>query len=189
MGCAGLLLTGGSSRRLGTDKATLVLDGETLAVRAARVLMGNCDPVIEVGAGVSGLPSVREMPAGAGPLAALVAGATALAPLGVRYGAVLLGCDLPFTAPVVAAIVGASPDMTVVPTDASGRDQYVCARYSSAALTLAGDLVAAGEHSLQALVAGLPPESVVRLAGFGASAFDDVDAPGDALRLGIDLPR
>ena len=31
----GLLLTGGRSRRLGTDKAGLLLDGETLAHRMA----------------------------------------------------------------------------------------------------------------------------------------------------------
>ena len=47
-------MTGGASRRLGRDKATLMYQGETLAVRAARVLSEVCDPVIEVGPGVSG---------------------------------------------------------------------------------------------------------------------------------------
>ena len=45
----GLLLTGGASRRLGTDKATIVWQGETLAVRAAVVLAQVCAPVLEVG--------------------------------------------------------------------------------------------------------------------------------------------
>jgi molybdopterin-guanine dinucleotide biosynthesis protein A len=56
---AGVLLTGGRSRRLGVDKASLVLDGETLARRAARRLDAVCSPVLEAGDGVSGLPAVR----------------------------------------------------------------------------------------------------------------------------------
>ena len=68
---AGILLTGGRSRRMGVDKATLVLDGETLAVRAGRRLAAACAPTLEVGDGLSGLPSLREWPPGSGPLAAL----------------------------------------------------------------------------------------------------------------------
>ena len=52
VGTAGILLTGGRSRRLGVDKATLVLDGETLAQRAARRLGAVYDPVVEAGDGV-----------------------------------------------------------------------------------------------------------------------------------------
>ena len=52
---AGIVLTGGRSRRLGVDKATLVLDGETLAQRAARHLEAVCAPVVEAGDGVSGV--------------------------------------------------------------------------------------------------------------------------------------
>ena len=75
---AGVLLTGGASRRMGTDKARLVVNGETLAARSARVLTAVCDPVVEVGPGVSGLPAVLEEPPGAGPLVALLAGVGAL---------------------------------------------------------------------------------------------------------------
>ena len=35
MGCNGILLTGGASTRMGRDKATLVVDGRTLALRTA----------------------------------------------------------------------------------------------------------------------------------------------------------
>jgi molybdopterin-guanine dinucleotide biosynthesis protein A len=72
--CAGVLLTGGASRRMATDKANIVWRGETLAARAARVLGAACDPVIEVGSGATGLRCVREDPPGSGPLAALLAG-------------------------------------------------------------------------------------------------------------------
>ena len=43
-----LLLTGGASRRMGSPKALLDVDGLPLAVRSARVLAAACDPVIEV---------------------------------------------------------------------------------------------------------------------------------------------
>lgn len=58
--CAGLLLTGGASRRMGADKALLEIGGRRLADRGASVLAAVCHPVLEVGPGVSGLPAVRE---------------------------------------------------------------------------------------------------------------------------------
>src|SRR5438132_14472 len=76
--CAGLLLTGGASRRMGTDKALIEVDGQRLAERAAAVLAAVADPVVEVGPGWSPLPAVREDPPGSGPLAAVSTGAAAL---------------------------------------------------------------------------------------------------------------
>ena len=153
------------------------------------MLTEHCDPVVEVGPGASGLPSVREVPEGAGPLAALVAGAAALAARGAVDGVLLVACDLPFAEPVIAALVAAPTEITMIPTDDSGRDQYVCARYSPDALVRAAELLAAGERSLHALVGGLPPHRVVRLGGFDAVALADVDEPSDARRWGIEIPR
>ena len=95
MTVAGLLLTGGASRRLGVDKAELVHDGATLAARAAGQLEAVCDPVLEVGPGRSALPTVREDPAGTGPLAALAAGGRELARRGHDGAAIVLAVDLP----------------------------------------------------------------------------------------------
>jgi aspartyl-tRNA(Asn)/glutamyl-tRNA(Gln) amidotransferase subunit A len=82
---AGLLLTGGSSRRMGRDKAELVIAGERLADRSARVLAGVCDPVLEVGPGRSAIDAVVDDEVRAGPLVALATGAAALA-LGTDTG-------------------------------------------------------------------------------------------------------
>ncbi len=131
---------------------------------------------------------MREEPPGSGPLAALVAGAAALADTG-RDGVLLLACDLPFAAPVVEALAAESGAGTVIPRDGSGRDQYVCARYSEDALRAASALVASGADSLRSLVATLPEESVRFVAGFERAAFADVDDPADAARIGIRLPR
>ena len=67
---------------MATDKAAIVWRGETLAIRAARVLAAACDPVIEVGSGATELRSVREDPPGSGPLAALLTGARVCLPIG-----------------------------------------------------------------------------------------------------------
>ena len=42
----GLLFTGGASRRFGSPKAELMVDGERLADRGARLLLEVCDVVI-----------------------------------------------------------------------------------------------------------------------------------------------
>ena len=75
MTAAGLLLTGGASRRMGHDKATcLSWQARTLARRTARLLAATTTPTFEIGPGHSGLPRVTEDPPGAGPLAAVAAG-------------------------------------------------------------------------------------------------------------------
>ena len=190
-GVGGVLLTGGASRRLGVDKATLVLDGETLADRAARFLTQRCDRVVEVGTGITQLRSVRESPPGSGPLSALAAGVAALecdAPVG---SVLLLACDLPHSEDAVDALVAIAdmPSGAVIPLDADGRRQYVCARYGPDALARAAALIAAGERSLRGMVDAMPAETVVDLAGFATETFADVDVPADAHRMGIDLPR
>ncbi len=186
---AGILLTGGSSRRLGVDKATLMLDGETLAARAARLLGAVCVRVVEVGSGVSIVPAVREDPPGSGPLRALVAGATALATTAPVESVVLLACDLPNVAPVLDALIAISGDHVVIPVDEHGRRQYVCARYGANALERAAALAATGERSLRALLDAVGPAGVVQLDGFAPRVFADIDTPTDAQRAGIDLHR
>ena len=181
---AGVLLTGGASRRMGTDKARLVVDGETLAARGARVLSAVCDPVIEVGPGVSGLPAVEEEPRGAGPLVALLAGVGAL---GNPRAVVLLACDLPFVEPAVLRLLVEWPGWgTVVPV-VDGRFQYACARYGSAAIAEASAAVRTGVSSLRA-VAGADCEYLTEEhwgAVVTARAFADVDSPADVERLGL----
>jgi molybdopterin-guanine dinucleotide biosynthesis protein A len=69
---------------MGADKAALVVDGEPLARRIARLLQQVCDPVI-VGSGDGlrldwlGLPQVADVEPGAGPLSGLIAGLAAAA--------------------------------------------------------------------------------------------------------------
>jgi molybdenum cofactor guanylyltransferase len=168
---------------MGTDKATLLVDGESLARRSARLLAEVCDPVLEVGPGYSALPTVHEADPGRGPLAALVAGATAL---GTDAPVLLLACDLPFvTGDLLARLVEAPGDGTVVPVDEDGMVQPVCARYSAAACRRAATLLAAGERSLRRL---LDETGMRTLVDVDARALVDVDTPDDAARWLIRPP-
>jgi molybdopterin-guanine dinucleotide biosynthesis protein A len=179
----GLLLTGGASSRMGVPKATLVVDGETIAHRAARHLMKVCDPVVEVGPGYSGLHRVDEDPPGQGPLAALVAGADAV---GHDGPVLLLACDLPFvTDALLNRLAGWDGDGTVVPVDETGAVQLVCARYSRDAIDQARSGLADGERSLRSL---LRDADFTRMTDVDPHELIDVDTPEDAKRWGIEAP-
>jgi molybdenum cofactor guanylyltransferase len=188
---AGILLTGGRSRRLGVDKASLVLDGETLAARAARRLSAVCAPVVELGDGVSDLPAVREDHAGAGPLSALATAGSWLRARGHHGPAVLLGVDLPAVDERFLAWLRDRPGEPTVVLRVGGRLQPVCARYGVDALLAAESLVAGGVRALHELFDVIEHE-VVEPDEWGAVAgddtFDDVDTPADAERFGITIP-
>jgi molybdopterin-guanine dinucleotide biosynthesis protein A len=185
--CAGVLLTGGTSRRLGFDKSSVRIGDETLAVRAARVLGAVCSPIVEVGPGRSGLRAVREVPAGSGPLAGLVAGADALAASSV----VLLGCDLVrVESPLIELLAQWPGAPTAVPV-LDGEPQFVCARYGPDAIAAARELLVNGERSLRALFAAAGADLVAESqwrAVAPADAFDDLDTPDDLTRLGLRAP-
>ena len=192
---AGILLTGGRSRRLGTDKARLVADpatGETLAARGARLLRTVCGgPVLEAGDGVSGLPPVREQPPGAGPLAALAAAGAELRARGHHGPALLLAVDMPGVDEALLRFLAAWPgEPTVVPR-AGGRLQPVCARYGADAMLAAESMVVAGLRPFRHLL-DVVEHDVVDEAAWGAvttgDPFADVDTPEDAARHGIVVP-
>jgi molybdopterin-guanine dinucleotide biosynthesis protein A len=189
---AGIVLTGGRSRRLGVDKATLVLDGETLAVRATRRLSAVCAPVVEAGDGVSGVPAVREAPAGAGPLAALAAAGDWLRGRGHHGPALLLAVDLPRVDEPFLRWLRDRPGAPTAVLRVDGHLQPVCARYGGEALLAAGSLVVGGIRALHELF-DVVEHDVVQPQEWRAvvpsDTFLDVDTPTDAERLGIELPR
>ncbi len=189
---AGLLLTGGASRRMGREKATLRLGpgGEPLARHLGRLLTACCSPVLEVGGGRSGLPALSDSPR-QGPLGAVAAGAAALSSVGHAGPALVLATDLPFVSGALLAALAAHPAdaaVSVVPL-VGGRLQPLCARWSPASLALAAELVAAGERRAQAAFFGassflaLSPEDLGSLDL--ARELEDLDEPGDLRRLGL----
>jgi molybdopterin-guanine dinucleotide biosynthesis protein A len=187
---AGLLLTGGESRRMGVDKATLELGGERLVDRAGRLLEAVCDPILEVGPGYTELEAVREEPPGTGPLAAIAAGGLALRLREQRGPAIVLAVDLPLMTEGFLRFLSTFPgDGSVVPFVA-GEPQPVCARYSEDALIRAEEAVRRGERAIRPFLRTLPDLQWTgpRMWGHVAEerTLGDVDTPEDLRRLGLD---
>jgi molybdopterin-guanine dinucleotide biosynthesis protein A len=197
---AGVLLTGGTSRRMGVDKTMIRVGSETLATRAARVLSEVCDPVLEVGPGRTGLPSVADEPRGRGPLVAL---ATAVGVLGVERPILLLAVDLPLVDAALLELVAGWPAAgSAVPMQA-GFPQSCCARYGTGALALlAGNTSGSSSGSPSGADPGVEPplrslRALLERSGYApipeaewqrvtrADALDDVDTPEDLARLGL----
>jgi molybdopterin-guanine dinucleotide biosynthesis protein A len=179
----GLLLTGGASSRMGVPKATLLVDGEPIADRLARLLARVCTPALEVGPGYSELRTVEDEHPGMGPLAALVAGADAA---GASGPVLLVACDLPFVGEALLSRLVTWPGTgTVVPVDRDGMLQPVCARYSHDAIRRARERLADGERSLRAVLEGA---DVTRVEDVDDRELVDVDTPEDARRWGIGRP-
>jgi molybdopterin-guanine dinucleotide biosynthesis protein A len=194
VGAAGLLLTGGASRRLGQDKGALVLAGTTepLAQRTARLLASVAEPAVEVGPGFSGLPAVREDPPGAGPLVAVAAGARRLWSLGWSGAVIVVATDLPRLTPgFLAWLAGHPASRSVIPV-VDGFPQTLCARYEAVDLDVAVGLAAAGRRAMGDLLERIDAE----LAGpdrWEAAAGDhgvlvDIDTPADLARIEAGSP-
>ena len=116
----GVVLAGGDSRRMGTDKALLAVDGVPMAVRVASALAGGgCDPVLCQGGRVDelaalGLAVTPDSHPGNGPLPAILDAVSREAGDAV----VVCACDLPWLdAATVARLItsaAAHPDADVV---------------------------------------------------------------------------
>src|ERR671923_1218080 len=158
---AGLLLTGGASRRMGTDKALIEVGGQRLVDRAAAVLAAVADPVVEVGPGWSGLPAVREDPPGSGPLAALSAGAAALRALGHDGPVLVLAVDMPRVTVELLRLLARRPGPATAVPRADGHPQPMCARYGPDVLAAVDERLAAGGRSLRDLLETLAASGVV----------------------------
>jgi molybdenum cofactor guanylyltransferase len=188
---AGLLLTGGASRRLGVPKALLTCDGERLVDRSARTLSAVCAPVLEVGPGYGALPACREREPGAGPLAGFVAGAFALHADGYDGPLIVLAVDLPSVTPELLQWLAEHEGTGCVVPRVAGQLQTVCARYSPDACRVAPELYERGERSMRALLDAVAVTEVDEdewSAVGDMAVFADVDTPDDAARAGLEMP-
>jgi molybdopterin-guanine dinucleotide biosynthesis protein A len=195
-----IVLAGGRASRLGgASKAGLAVGVRTLlqstlaALAIARevVVVGDAD---EIGAAApnTAIMIAREVPAFAGPAAAIAAGVDALAALdGPADFIVVVGCDMPTVGDALDVMLAAvrSGSDGVVAVSSDGRAQPLVGVYSGRGLAacvarhrVAGNLE---DLSVRALLADLNLDPVTAPDG----STDDVDTWADAARLGVLIPQ
>jgi molybdopterin-guanine dinucleotide biosynthesis protein A len=162
---AAVVLAGGASRRMGRDKATLPYLGSTLIEHVVSVIRQRCAPVFVIAAPGQPLPDVeadvvRDQVRGLGPLVATGRGLRAAAQAGAPR-AFVCAVDMPLLdAALIDVLLGSSADADVV-LPWSGRDHYLAAIYRTALADRIDALVAAGEHSMAALVNAVDTQRIV----------------------------
>ncbi|PTM58177.1 molybdenum cofactor guanylyltransferase [Desmospora activa] len=155
-----ILLAGGASRRMGTDKAMLDFGGEPLACRIIRRLCasGEWEPLIVSNNIVRfaswGWPTVTDRWPGAGPLAGVCSGLQASA----HDWNLVVACDMPFASLELATAlqqraVDTSVDISI--PQRLGRRHPLFGCYHRRCLPVAERLVKSGQRSMGALLAAV----------------------------------
>jgi molybdenum cofactor guanylyltransferase len=158
----GLVLAGGSGRRLGQPKAGVLLEGRTLMERAIAMLNARCARVVVVSRTGVPLPPLDQIvildaPGPSGPMNALATGFGVLDAEDV----VVLACDLPLAAPLLDRLIETPGHAAAVASDGS-RLQPLCARYPRAAtLQATRTLMEGGVFRMTELVAALDAVAVM----------------------------
>jgi molybdenum cofactor guanylyltransferase len=155
-GLSGAVLCGGSGRRMGADKADLVLGGERLLDRVVGRLSSVADPVLLAGGARRlqhpGCRSVLDPLPNRGPLGGLVAALTA----SPHHLCAVVGVDMPDLSPILLRLLADSwsGEHAVVPVSGS-QPQPLHAVYSRDALTLAEAALSGSDLSLRHLLTHL----------------------------------
>jgi molybdopterin-guanine dinucleotide biosynthesis protein A len=175
---AGAVLTGGASRRMGRDKATLPVDGRAMGERVADALRSaGLSPVFCVGG--SGLPGLELVAdpglAGRGPMSGILGALGRAAASGASI-VVVLACDLPGASAVgigaVLAALHAAPDSLVAVPVLDGRIEPLHAAWRVEAL----DIIAPDEPAVHRVIASLPH---VEVGGLDPAWLRNVNRPED----------
>jgi molybdopterin-guanine dinucleotide biosynthesis protein A len=185
--CTGIIMAGGDSQRMGSDKANLLLDGRSLLQRVTATMqlvfpkvilsVRQLRPEIE-------LPQVCDDPSCAGPLAGLVAG---LARVDTPW-AFVVACDMPFIElPVIERLAQQRKGCQAVVPVVQGYPQPLAAFYAHNSLeVMRAHLDSGGKNSLRAVLEKLEvcymDEAEMRAADPGLRSFFDLDTPQDVAR-------
>ncbi|WP_181118536.1 molybdenum cofactor guanylyltransferase [Rathayibacter sp. AY1B5] len=188
-----VVLAGGRASRLGGAVKPLLRHRESTLLGAALAAVRGAERRVVAGppslaAAVDGAELVQEDPPFGGP----VAGISSALPLLERAGApewvVVLAADLVAPGPAVRLLLeeaASAVEDSLLAVDDDGRPQQLLGVHRRSALV---DALAALGDPDGASARVLLRDLSVRLVAVPAGTTDDVDAPADALRHGIDLP-
>jgi molybdopterin-guanine dinucleotide biosynthesis protein A len=149
----GFVTAGGSSSRMGRDKAWLDIGGRPMIERVIAALASVTSRVSVIANSARyerlGLPVYRDSNESVGPLEAI---RTALANSRERR-VILVGCDMPFITPALLEyLIEASGDnQAVVPASADRKLEPLCALYSTDALAAVSELIRSGRRKTSLL--------------------------------------
>ncbi len=174
----GVVLAGGRSRRMGHDKAAIVVDGETLVERAGRILAGACSECVVADGASDSHPGIESVPDGPGhgPAAGILGAARAHP----GKSLLVLACDLPAVPTGLLTEITQLTGDWVVPRW-QGRVEPLCALYRPAALAAIEHRALEGEFALHAL--DQTNLSLCYLEG------DALDRHGDPIEMFANLNR
>ncbi|HEY0868516.1 MAG TPA: molybdenum cofactor guanylyltransferase [Fimbriimonas sp.] len=177
-GVEGVLLTGGASRRMGTDKAGLPVEGRSLALKIAEELRKACEPVTVLGRRpLQGFEFLLDEDEFQGPMAALAR----FAP--TQPYVFVASCDLPlFESSVVQDLAARIEGYDAAIPDLGGRLQPLCALYRREAFDRLRDLREKGEQRIMRWIDGL---DIVTVPGWEATR--NVNTPEEWSSLSQDL--
>ncbi|MFI5385343.1 MAG: molybdenum cofactor guanylyltransferase [Fimbriimonadales bacterium] len=170
-----VLLTGGASRRMGEDKSRLLVDGEPMAVRIARLLAGRGIRVTVSGVeALEGRAFLPDREQHGGPLLAL----SRFEPSSELV--FIVSCDVPgFDPAVVEILADHLGDSDAAVPELEGRLQPLCALYRSSALKVAEKLVHGGERRVMTWLERL---RVVVVSDIDPVWVSNVNTPADLKR-------
>lgn len=188
-----VILVGGRSSRMGHDKASVVLHGDTLLQRVVRAAAEIASEIVLVRAPDQSLPAVTapcpvvtvaDVIAGEGPLFGMATGLAAAT--GERC--LVLGVDMPFLQPALLRLLveqlraarAESGARWIVPV-AERRPQPLCSAIARDALPVLRVHLDAGDRAPMAIAADLGlarlHEAAWRVADPDGQSFMDVDTP------------
>ena len=183
MSIAAIILCGGRSTRMGRDKASLPIHGETMLSRVARLVSAVADDVIVVGRRDQQFPHgvtvVNDPAEDLGPLAGLAAGLIASrSDLNI-----VVACDMPLINPTVlerlTTMIG-DDDMCVAVID--GHPSVLCGVYRSTVGSVAQSLLDSGERRVMRLL------DLVTVRMVDSSQLTDLD-PDLKTFVSVDTPE
>lgn len=182
--CTALILAGGESRRMGQDKANLLLGEHTLLQRVTHIVQPLFDDIIvsvRAPRADCDLLQVSDNPLHSGPLAGLAAGLEQVKTSWVFA----VACDMPFiTAPLIECLAEFREGVDAVVPIVQGYPQPMAAFYATHSLSaLQTILGGSGKQSLRALLDKLKvhyvDEAKMRAVDPELQSFFDLDTPED----------